>query len=272
MNTLLQEQQASTAFSTQAPVFDKIDEENKLIVWMRRRIHREVMSHIHKGQHMLELNCGTGIDAIYFASQGIKVKATDNAPGMLEQLIQKVVARGLDHQISVERCSFNNLDTLQEQGPFDYVFSDFGGLNCTDRLDKVLSDIDSLLKPGGRFSLVIMPKVCLWEMAMVFRGYFKTAFRRLRKGGSQAQVEGVPFQCYYYNPHYIVKHMGDKYRLLSLKGLSVTVPPPYIEYFVERYPKWFSLLERWENRLWSKAPFNRWGDHFIITMEKLAES
>jgi hypothetical protein len=113
-----------------------------------------------------------------------------------------------------------------------------------------------------------MPKVCPWEMGMLFRGYFKTAFRRFRKGGTRAKVEGLPFQCYYYSPDFIIRQMGQRYRLLSLKGLAITVPPPYIEHFIERYPKLFRTLERWENKLWNKAPFNRWCDHFVLTMEK----
>lgn len=270
MSMLLQEQQASAAFSKQAPVFDKIDDDNELIIWMRKRIHSEVMRYAKTGDHMLELNCGTGIDALYFASQGIYVMATDNAPGMLEQLERKVQAADLQERISVERCSFNNLESLGTTPQYDYVFSDFGGLNCTNRLDKVLADLDKLLKPGGHFSLVIMPPVCLWEMAMIFRGYFKTAFRRLRKGGTVAYVEGLPFQCFYYDPGFIVKHLGNRYQLKSLKGLSVLVPPPYIEHFVERHPKLFAMLQHWENKLCDTTPFNRWGDHFIITMQKLA--
>ncbi len=264
----LQEEQASAAFSKQAPVFDRIDEENGLIVWMRQRIHQEVMSFAHKGDYMLELNCGTGIDALYFASQGIRVKATDNAPGMLEQLQSKVVSSGLEEQVSVQRCSFNNLEQLGTTPQYDYVFSDFGGLNCTDKLDKVLLDIDRLLKPGGRFTFVIMPRVCPWEMLMVFRGYFKTAFRRFRKGGTSAKVEGLPFQCYYYDPRFIIDKIGNAYKLRSLKALAITVPPPYIEHFIERHPKLFRTLAGWENKLCHKAPFNRWGDHFMITMQK----
>lgn len=268
MEETLQERQVNAAFSKQSPVFDRIDEENKLIVWMRQRIHKEVLSFIRKGDHMLELNCGTGIDALYFASQDIRVKATDFAPGMLEQLNRKIIAGNLQHLVTTQRCSFNNLEELGSEQQYDYVFSDFGGLNCTDRLDKVLDNIDGLLKPGGKLSLVIMPRICLWEMMMVFKGYFRTAFRRFRKGGTVAQVEGLPFKCYYYSPDYIINHLGAKYRLLGLKGLAVTVPPPYIEHFIEKHPKLFRRLEKWENKIWNKAPFNRWGDHYIITMEK----
>src|ERR1043165_6309539 len=100
---IMQERDASAAFSKQAAVFDQLDRENSLIVWMRERVHREVMSFIRKGDYMLELNSGTGIDALYFASQGIRVKATDNAPGMLEQLERKVIAAQLEDYVDVQR-------------------------------------------------------------------------------------------------------------------------------------------------------------------------
>jgi len=228
MMDTLQEQQASAAFSRQAPVFDRIDRENSMLGWMRARVYGEVMRFIRKDDFLLELNCGTGIDALHFASQGIRVMATDNAPGMLAQLRHKVDAESLHHLVSVQRCSFNQLEQLGLEPRFDYVFSNFGGLNCTSDLDKVLRDMDALLKPGGRFTLVMMPKICPWEMALVLRGHFRTAFRRLRKGGVQAKVEGLPFQCYYYNPRFIIRQMGEGYRLCSLKALGIAVPPPYM--------------------------------------------
>jgi ubiquinone/menaquinone biosynthesis C-methylase UbiE len=263
----IQEQNVDAAFSKQSPIFDAIDDGNSLLLWMRNRVYDEVLAHMPKGAYMLELNCGTGIDAMFFAKKGFRVKATDNAAGMLQQLSAKVHAAGLDKQVSVQRCSFNNLEQLGTEPQFDYVFSNFGGLNCTDRLDKVLHDIDQLLKPGGSFTLVIMPRVCIWEMLLFFRGYFKTAFRRFRKGSTRARVEGIYFDCYYYSPKYIMDHLPG-YKLQSLKGLAVTVPPPYIEHFKERHSKLFATLERWENKLCAKAPFNRWGDHFAITMQK----
>ena len=268
MTDILQQEKVNAAFSKQSPIFDEIDDNNQLILWVRNRVHDEVLAHIPQHAHLLELNCGTGIDALFFARNGIRVTATDNAEGMLAQLNKKVADAQMEDKITTARCSFNELEKLGDEIKYDYVFSNFGGLNCTNQLDKVLTDIDRLLKPDGRFTLVIMPKVCLWEMFMVFRGYFKTAFRRFRKGGTKAKVEGLYFDCFYYNPQFIIDHLADSFRLVSLKGLSITVPPPFIEHFVERHPRLFARLERWENKIWDKAPFKSWGDHFMITMEK----
>ena len=35
------------------------------------------------GQSILEINCGTGIDALHLASRGVRVDAFDAAPGMI---------------------------------------------------------------------------------------------------------------------------------------------------------------------------------------------
>ncbi|MBL7713312.1 MAG: class I SAM-dependent methyltransferase [Chitinophagaceae bacterium] len=265
-----QEESVSLAFSNQSPEFDRIDEENKIILWIRNRVQQEVLSYIAPRAHLLELNCGTGIDALFFAGNGITVTATDNAPGMLQQLDQKIEQHRLQDQIKTIRCSFNELQQLGTATQYDYIFSNFGGLNCTDQLGKVLKDIHQLLKPGGRFTLVIMPRICPWEILMAAKGRFRLAFRRLKKGPATAKLEGEEFDCYYYSPAFVTRTLGDAFKLLSLKSLSLTTPPPFVEQFIERFPRAFTQLEQWENRLCSKAPFNRWGDHFMITMEKKA--
>jgi len=267
MNQSLQEQHTAQAFGKQSAVFDEIDEQNKLLVWMRNRVHQEVMDHISRGAHLLELNCGSGIDALFFAQQGIQLTATDNALGMLDQLNEKIAASSVQN-IRTVLCSFNHLSDLGTAEKYDYIFSNFGGLNCTDRLDLVLDQMDLLLKPGGRFTLVIMPRICPWELLLVFKGYFKTALRRLKKGGVSARVEGVYFNCYYYTPDYLIQHLNKRYNVLSLKSLGLAIPPPYIQHFVEKYPRLFRFLERWENKWCSRKPFNQWGDHFMITMQK----
>jgi ubiquinone/menaquinone biosynthesis C-methylase UbiE len=267
MSAAAQEDLVNEAFSRQSPVFDAIDRENSIIVWMRERIRKEVLHFLPENANMLELNCGTGLDAIFFASHGHKVLATDNADGMLEQTRRKLQSLNLQDKVTVRQCSFNNLEQLYGM-QFDYVFSNFGGLNCSENLGKILNDISQLLKPGGRFTLVIMPTVCPWEIVTIFKGYFRTAFRRFKKHGATAHLEGEHFKCYYYDPGYVLKVLGEDFKLLSLKGLSITVPPPFIENFMEKHPKVFRMLEYIENAVLGKTPFNRWCDHYMITMEK----
>ncbi|MEJ0029488.1 MAG: class I SAM-dependent methyltransferase [Bacteroidota bacterium] len=88
---------------------------------------------------MLELNSGTGIDATYFTSKGHSVLATDLSDGMISELKRK--------KIETRQLSYENVNQINEQ--FDYIFSNFGGLNCIDDLGKVTKHLPALLKPRG---------------------------------------------------------------------------------------------------------------------------
>src|SRR4030095_7441154 len=147
---------------------------------------------------------------------------------------------------------------------FDHVFSDFGGLNCTSRLNEVLSGIDHVLRPGGRCTLVIMPRVSPWELVDLLRGNGRFALRRFRTGGVPAQLEGITFTCYYHDAS-AVRHGLRGYRRRSLMALSLFVPPPHLGSFARRHPKLVRALQRVEVPL-SRWPVLRgWGDHFAIT-------
>jgi ubiquinone/menaquinone biosynthesis C-methylase UbiE len=170
---------AERAFSTQSLIFDEIYADNTIVHYKRARVRNHVMHYLIPDSYILELNSGTGEDAICFAEQGHRVHATDISAGMQHELKRKVAAKDLQNKISNELCSYTQLQQLQNKGPFDHIFSNFAGLNCTDELGKVLDSFNDLLKPGGRVTLVILPKFCLWEFLLIFKGKFSTAFRRI---------------------------------------------------------------------------------------------
>lgn len=264
---IVNESHAAEAFSRQSVVFDDIYGEDGIIRYKRWRVRSHVEKYLQPGSHILELNAGTGEDAIYFAQQGHYVHATDIAEGMQQVLSSK--SASLREQVTHEVCSFTQLDQLKNKGPFDYIFSNFGGLNCTCELDKVLASFNSLLKPGGRVTLVIISKFCLWETLLVFKGKFKTAFRRFfSKRGRRAHVEGAYFKCFYYRPSYVINQLKDNLKLLSIEGLCTIVPPSYIEGFAEKHPKAFRFLSRAENKRKAAWPWRSIGDYYIISLEK----
>src|SRR5690606_25081810 len=137
----------SEAFSKQSPVFDRLDEGNPLSAHLRKIFRKEVEKYLAPGSAMLELNCGTGIDALYFASKGHHVFATDNAPGMLEELSKKAGTTPSRGSLKHARLSYHDIDSLAPE-KFDYIISNFGGLNCTDKLVSVLEKFSPLLNKG----------------------------------------------------------------------------------------------------------------------------
>ncbi|SEM32950.1 Methyltransferase domain-containing protein [Chitinophaga rupis] len=265
----MDEQQAATAFSKQSAIFDAIYTPNKIIQYKRARVRAQVERFLAPGSHILELNAGTGEDTVYFAAAGHHVHATDLAEGMLEKLAAKVKAHQLNDRVSVEKCSFNALPSLQHKGPYDLIFSNFAGLNCTGQLDQVLHSFGPLLKPKGQITLAILPPFCLWETLLALRGHFKTAFRRFNsKNGVTAYVEGVPFTCWYYKPSFITSTLQQDYEVLGLEGLCSIVPPSYLESFPDKLPRLYRFLMKLENRFKSRWPWKYIGDYYIITLRK----
>ena len=257
---------ALEAFSRQSTSFDEIDADNPIIARMRAISRKAALKHMRAGDRLLELNAGTGLDSLYFAAQGIRVLSTDAAHGMIERIRAKR-AENPDLPIEVMDCSFLDLHRLEDR-QFHHVFSNFGGLNCTPNLDLVLKGIDRVLLPGGTCTLVIMPHFSPWEVLGIAKGHFRLAFRRFKRGGAQAHLEGIHFDCHYYSSAYVQRHLGRGYRTIQLRALSLLTPPPHHETIVNRFPRLYRWLDRWEERLAHRRPFRAWGDHFLITLRK----
>jgi hypothetical protein len=122
-----------------------------------------------------------------------------------------------------------------------------------------------LLQKEGIITLVIMQPICPWELISALMGKFRYAFRRLKKNGTLAHVEGKYFQTYYFSPADVVSALGKNFRILDLQGLATFTPPPQREVFPDHYPRLFKLLNKLDEKLSRVWPFNTWGDHFIIT-------
>jgi ubiquinone/menaquinone biosynthesis C-methylase UbiE len=267
----LNEWKAAEAFSRQSKVFDQEYGDNPIIQYKRMRVRDHVLDILPPNSSILELNCGTGEDALFFSQKGHRIHATDIAEGMLNRLREKIRAASEYNRVSTELCSFTNLGALEKKGPYDLVFSNFGGLNCTGELDDVLRSFDVLVKPGGCVTLIIIPKFCLWESLLLLKGDWKTATRRFfSKNGRKAHLEGTYFTCWYYNPGFIRKQLQDTFDVVKLEGLCTLVPPSYRENFPVKYPRIYHYLVRKEYQLKSSWPWKLMGDYFIMTLRKKA--
>jgi len=248
-------------------VYDAFGEAHPNLGRMRQKVRQHVLAHLRTGDRILELNAGTGADAAFFASLGFNVLATDVSPGMVAAIEQKRASQGLESRLTVQQLSFDSLEQLEGRS-FDFVFSNMGGINCTADLDQVAVGVDKLLKPGGQVTWVIMPPICLWELAQFLRGDLSTALRRLRLGGTLAHVEGMHFVTWYHPPRRVVRAFGNHYRLLRLEGLSVFTPPADHKFFPTRHQRLYGWLQRLDDLLADHYPFNHWGDFYILTLEK----
>ncbi|HEY4643279.1 MAG TPA: class I SAM-dependent methyltransferase, partial [Bacteroidota bacterium] len=179
---------ASDVFDALAATYDAQEFENPVFRWMRRRVWDRCLANFQPGSEILELNCGTGIDAAFLANQGFRVVATDVSDEMLSSARRKIESLNGSALVRVRKLDFRDLSSLSGSS-FDGALSNFGGLNCVEDLQGVASDLASLLKPGAVFVACVMPKLALWELAFgLLRADRKLLTRRLRK--RRATVRG----------------------------------------------------------------------------------
>jgi len=253
------------AFSRTAEKYDSFAEDHPHLTRIRNKVYSHVTRLIPSGSRILELNAGTGTDAVQLAQRGYSVHATDIAPGMLDRLRDKVRDLNLADRVTVEERSFLSLEDVTA-APFDAVFSDLGGLNCVPDLSPIIRQLPKVLRAGSLVTWVLMPRICLWEWLEVFRGNFRLAFRRLTRHAVRANLEGLQFDVYYFSPRQVIDWFGEDYDLVVLEGLSVITPTAESKNLAKRFPRLYHVLSWLDDKLSPHWPWNGWGDFYILSL------
>ncbi len=222
------------------------------------------------GMNVLELNCGTGTDAVHMARNGHRVMATDISEEMLKVAREKARQFGVEDRIDHVRLGFDDLSFLATP-PVDLVLSNFGGLNCIDaeHLRDLAAPIASALKPGGRFIAVVMPDRCLAETVhYFFRGNWKEAFRRGRQDPVWAGLSGTGAVTWYHSPEVMIRAFRSRFRVVNIRPIGLFVPPTFLEASVGHRAKLLERLSRWDARLAGWRWTARYADHYLIDLER----
>lgn len=256
------------AYNRNADKYDEFIENNPNLMRMRHKVYEHVTALLPEGSRILDLACGTGTDAFWFAQHGYTVHGVDISDGMLNRAKEKAKQLGLESRATFEHLSYTELGKLDED-QFDCTFSNFGGLNCVSDLKLVADEVRPLLKPGARIIWALMPPFCLWESAMLLRGRFKLATRRFR-GKSTVFKEGLNYPVYYYTPKQVAQAWGSGFQLESVRALSVITPPATNKDFALKRPRMFEFLSKLDDAVESKFPFKYWGDFTVVTLQHRA--
>jgi ubiquinone/menaquinone biosynthesis C-methylase UbiE len=216
---------------------------------------------------ILELNCGTGEDAIWFAKNGHKVWATDISEKMIGVAHLKVEQLALSHKIIFKRLDINEIEKAAFSNRFDLIFSNFGGLNCvTDYQLKTLSNkLMNLLNPNGRFVAVVMPDFCLTE-SVYFLSKFKFKEILRRKMIQQVRINDAVVKTYYYSPKMFYRYFKNEFILNKVFGIGLTIPPSYLNSFFTKKVKILKFLNGTENFIGNNLVAASIADHYLIDL------
>lgn len=219
---------------------------------------------------VLELNCGTGEDALNFARKGCYVLASDISEQMLNVAQTKAIRQGFKEEIAFETIDLTSFNSAQFVEQFDVVFSNFGGLNCIDSgsMKKFGNQVQNVLKPKGRFVSVVMPEKCAMEsLYFMLKGDFKSAFRR-NDAVEWTNEDGQKTTIHYYSPKAFYQSFSNWFTKIDLVPVGLIIPPSYTEQFFKNRKRTLALLEQVDERLrFSQlAPL---ADHYLIDLQRI---
>lgn len=256
------------AFEALADTYDADFTHSRLGRLLRRRVWNVLTSAFAPGSHVLELACGTGEDALWLAKHGLRVTAFDGSPAMVRRARAKVQAAGFGDSVTVQERSLQEIGRLPPalRGPFQGLFSNFGGLNTVAHWPRLAEDLAPLVQPGGKAILVPMGPFCPWEMAwFLLQGKGDEALRRRRQPAT-ARLGDELIPVWYPSLRRLKSALAPWFQLLSVESLGLWLPPSYLGHWVERHPRLFQALNRLEAATGHLS--GGWGDHYIAVFER----
>jgi len=265
VSNALRSTQQRPAFDAIAGDYDRIFTNSILGKAQRSLVHESLHGNFREGQRILDLNCGTGEDAIYLASQGISIVACDISERMIAVARYKASSREPGAPITFAICANEHLSNLERHAPFDGVLSNFGGLNCTADLAQVAGALSRLVRPGGQVFLCMLGPICIWEiLGFAARGEWSKAFRRTKRGGAEARIDGESLHVHYPTVREIQCAFDPSFALVSWRGIGVALPPSWMEPAFHDRPSAVRLLTTVDRWLGTLPVFRGLADHILL--------
>ena len=103
------------AFDDLAASYDDTFTESVIGRLLRAAVWRRLDAQFRAGDRVLELNCGTGADAIHLAHTGVRVLATDVSEAMLDVTRRKVAQAGMAELVQVAKLDIAELAAIGDR-------------------------------------------------------------------------------------------------------------------------------------------------------------
>ncbi|HKR75432.1 MAG TPA: class I SAM-dependent methyltransferase [Rhodanobacter sp.] len=255
------------AFDSVAADYDGPRGNNELIQRMRSTLWDAVCRVLPTGGRLLDLGCGTGLDALEFARRGYQVVATDWSPQMVARAQVRAAAAGMEARVATAHLGIQQLDRLDDA--FDGIYSNFGPLNCAPNLHAVAAECARLLRPGGWLVFSVIGRICPWELVhYVLRGRWRRAGVRAARGATAVGMNRHTIWTRYYLPREFYRAFSGHFTLAGHRALSLFLPPPYLVDYYRRHYRYCECLGWLDDRFGALPLLRDMGDHFLIVMQR----
>ena len=233
----------------------------------RHAVWRRLDKIFSPGQKLLELNCGTGIDAVHLAERGIQLVACDISSRMIELALQLSASTDTSELIDFRVLPNEEIGSLKGENVFDGAFSNFCGLNCVEDLPAVVRELTRLVRPEARVLLCMIGRFVPWEIAwFMAHGEPGKALRRLRRSSFRSSDPGtVCIQCP--SVREIARVMSPAFRLQRWSGVGIAVPPTYTENRMQHFPRMIKGLAGIDRVIGDLPLLRRMADCVVLEFE-----
>ncbi len=242
----------TAGFDQLAPAYQRLWTDTPAGQLQREAVWQHASEFCPAGSHLLDLGCGTGDDALILAARGVRVTGIDAS----SEMVRIARGRGVDAEVrAIEGIGEIN-------GAFDGVLSNFGALNCVERLADLREPLARLIKPGGSLIVCLMSRICLWEtLVYAAHGELKRAVRRWSGEAGSSVVSRV----YYPAVRTICHSFAPDFKLVAAHGIGVAVPPSYVTRLSGNS---FTRLAALDRRIASLPVLRSLGDHRLLIFRK----
>lgn len=271
--SIIESQSSPSPFDSIAAEYDAIFTDSRIGRAQRSAVWAELANAFQPGDRVLEVGCGTGVDACFLAERGVNVVACDSSREMVhmaEKRANNHSARFRNASLSFHHFAAEALTQLSPYAPFDGAFSNFGVLNCVSDISQFAQALAPLVKPSAPVMFCLMGPWCAWELTwFACHGDLNRATRRFQRTGSVARIGNAgQVTVQYPTLRAFRQAFAPEFRWRAVKGIGVAVPPTYLSRWVNRFPRALdaaALLDRWLAR----CPGIRvLADHILLTLER----
>ncbi|MFI4885466.1 MAG: class I SAM-dependent methyltransferase [Steroidobacterales bacterium] len=257
------------AFDSVAADYDGPRGNNALIQDMRREMWRWLDASFPAASHLLDLGCGTGLDAVRMAERGHRIFAVDWSPRMAERARERAAGARLSDRIRTAAIGAHELERIEGSSDLDGVYSNLGPLNCLPDLAPVSRECSRLVKTGGRLVFTVIGRWCPWEIAYyASRAKWSRLAVRFARGMTPVRMNGHTVWTHYWTPLELYRSFAPDFALVHCRALCLFAPPPYMTWMKDGHPALLERLWRWDRRIGSWPILRGLGDHFLIVMAR----
>jgi SAM-dependent methyltransferase len=257
------------AFDSVAADYDGPRGNNLLIQDMRDEMWHWLDKTFAQNSRLIDLGCGTGLDAVRMARLGHRITATDWSPQMVARTADRARLESVADRVQTMAVGAHELQRLEGEGIFDGAYSDLGPLNCVPDLADVSTACARLLKPGAALVFTVVGRWCPWEIAhYTLRGNWPRIKIRFARHVVPVGMNRHTIWTRYYTPREFYRGFERDFTLEHYRGLCVFAPPPYMTRVRDGYRHVYEWLWRTDRRTAGWPLLRSIGDHFLIVMKK----